>query len=60
MNNNIIIMAIIAGATLIFILLVLLIRRNAKKSKLRKMLDDLDYQKNQIDTSPVGHAALDC
>lgn len=54
MNNNIIIMAIIAGATLIFILLVLLIRRNAKKSKLRKMLDDLDYQKNQIDTSPVG------
>ena len=54
MDNNIIIMAIIAGAALIFILLVLIIRRNTKKSKLRKMLDDLDYQKNQIDTSPVG------
>ena len=54
MDNNIIIMAIIAGVALIFILLVLIIRRNTKKSKFRKMLDDLDYQKNQIDTSPVG------
>ena len=54
MDNKILIMAIISGAIIIFILIVLLIRSNTKKKKLRKMLDELDYQKNQIDTSPVG------
>ena len=40
--------------TLLIILIMIHIMKRNKKARYKKMIDNLDYQKNQLDTSPVG------
>lgn len=40
--------------TLVIVIIVLAVLRNRKKKKYKKLIEDLDYQKNRLDTSPVG------
>ena len=54
MENIIIIVGIIAAAAIISIILVLHLMRKSKRNKYKKIIDNLDYQKNELDTSPVG------
>ena len=54
MNNMIIIIGIVILSAIVSIFLVLYLMRKGKKNKYKKIIEDLDYQKNQLDTSPVG------
>ena len=54
MKNKIIIIAGICVVTLIIVLAMIYIMRRKKKTRYKKMIADLDYQKNQLDSSPVG------
>lgn len=54
MSDLRIIIAIAIGVTIVMIIVVLHIMRRKKKTKYKKIIKDLDYQKNQLDTSPVG------
>lgn len=39
---------------LLFVLFLIIVMRSKKKKRFKKMIDDLDYQKNEIDTSQVA------
>ena len=54
MDNIIIIIGIICAAAIISIIVVIHLIRKNKNNKYKKIIDDLDYQKNELDTSPVG------
>ena len=54
MNNKLYLMIGTCVATLLIILIMVYIMKKNKKARYKKMIDNLDYQKNQLDTSPVG------
>ena len=54
MNDIRIIIAIAIGASIAAIIIVIHTIRKSKNKKYKKLIEDLDYQKNQLDTSPVG------
>ena len=54
MDNIIVIIGAALGTTLIIVLVILCILKNRKKKKYKKIIENLDYQKNRLDTSPVG------
>ena len=54
MDNTLIIIASALITTLVIVIIVLAVLRNRKKKKYKKLIEDLDYQKNRLDTSPVG------
>lgn len=54
MDNIAIIIAASVGTTLLIVLIVLGVLKRRKKKKYKKLIEDLDYQKNRLDTSPVG------
>ena len=54
MDNIIVIIAAALGTTLVFVLIVLGVLKGRKKKKYKKIIESLDYQKNRLDTSPVG------
>lgn len=54
MDSIIVIIAIMFIAAAAAIIIVLNLMQNAKNKQLKKLIDKLDYEKNQIDTSPVG------
>lgn len=54
MNNIIIMIGIVLLAAIVSIIVVIHLMRKRKKNRFKKMIEDLDYQKNQLDTSPVG------
>lgn len=54
MDNIILIIAVAVITTLVIVLIVLGILKRKKKKKYKKLIEDLDYQKNRLDTSPVG------
>ena len=54
MDNIIVIIAAALGTTLFVVLIVLGVLKSRKKKKYKKIIEDLDYQKNRLDTSPVG------
>ena len=54
MDNIIVIIGAALGTTLIIVLVILCILKNRKKKKYKKIIKNLDYQKNRLDTSPVG------
>ena len=54
MNNKLYIIIGVSVGTLLIVLIMIHIMRKNKKARYKKMIDNLDYQKNQLDTSPVG------
>lgn len=54
MNNKLYIIIGVCAAAMLTVLIMIHIMRKNKKSRYKKMIDNLDYQKNQLDTSPVG------
>ena len=54
MNNKLYIIIGVCVVALLIILIMIHIMRKNKKARYKKMIDNLDYQKNQLDTSPVG------
>ena len=54
MDNVIVIIAAALGTTLFVVFIVLGVLKGRKKKKYKKIIEDLDYQKNRLDTSPVG------
>ena len=54
MDNIIVIIASALATTLVIVLIILAILKSGKKKKYKKIIEDLDYQKNRLDTSPVG------
>ena len=54
MDNILIIIGIVLAAAVISIILVLQLMRKRKDNRYKKIIDNLDYQKNELDTSPVG------
>lgn len=54
MDNTKILIAAIVGTTIVTIFIILHVLKRKKKKKYKKMIEDLDYQKNELDTSPVG------
>ena len=53
-NNTYILIGIGVLITIIATLIVIKVFRKKKKKKYKKMISDLDYQKNELDSSPVG------
>ncbi len=54
MDNIALMIAAAIGTTLIIVLIILGVLKSRKKKKYKKLIEDLDYQKNRLDTSPVG------
>ncbi len=54
MENIMVMIGIVLVAAIISIIVVLHLMRKSKNNKFKKIINDLDYQKNQLDTSPVG------
>ena len=54
MNNKLYVIIGVCLSALIIVLIMIHIMRKRKKARYKKMIDNLDYQKNQLDTSPVG------
>ena len=54
MDNILIMICASFGITLIIVLIILGVLKSRKKKKYKKILEYLDYQKNRLDTSPVG------
>lgn len=54
MDNIVVIIGASVGTTLLVVLIVLGILKSRKKNKYKKLIESLDYKKNQLDTSPVG------
>lgn len=54
MDNIAIIIAAAVGTTLVVVFIVLGVLKGRKKKKYKKLIEELDYQKNRLDTSPVG------
>ena len=54
MNDMIIYIAIAVGIVLVIAIALLILSRSGKKKKYKKMLEDLEYQKNELSSAPVG------
>ena len=54
MDNIALMIAAAIGTTLVIVLIILGVLKSRKKKKYKKLIEDLDYQKNRLDTSPVG------
>ena len=54
MDKTLMLYIIIFGSTIFILLIILLVMKNRKKRKFKKLLDDLEYQKNEINSVPVG------
>ncbi|MBR3229599.1 MAG: septation ring formation regulator EzrA [Bacilli bacterium] len=54
MNNKLYIIIGMCIGTMFIILIMIHIMRKSKKDRYKKMIDNLDYQKNELDTSSVG------
>lgn len=54
MDNILVIIGAAIGTTLIIVIIILGVLKSRKKKKYKKLIEDLDYQKNRLDTSPVG------
>lgn len=54
MDNIALMIAASIGTTLVIVLIILGVLKSRKKKKYKKLIEDLDYQKNRLDTSPVG------
>ena len=54
MNQDIVIILSIFGGTFFLLLIILIIMKNRKKRKYRKLLDELEYRKNEISSVPVS------
>ena len=54
MKQDILLALFIFGGTIILLLILLLVMKNRKKRKYRKLLDELEYQKNEISSVPVS------
>lgn len=54
MDNTLVMVGAALITTLVIVIVVLAVLRNRKKKKYKKLIEDLDYQKNRLDTSPVG------
>ena len=54
MNDMIIYIAISVGIVLVIAIALLILSRRGKKKKYKKMLEDLEYQKNELSSAPVG------
>ena len=54
MDNIAIMIAAAIGTTLVIVLIILGVLKSRKKKKYKKLIEELDYQKNRLDTSPVG------
>ena len=54
MDRKLIMIIAAAVISIIFLLVVLFIMKSKKKKRYKKMIEDLDYQKNEIDTSQVA------
>ena len=54
MDNIVVVIGASVGTTLLVVLIVLGILKSRKKQKYKKIIENLDYQKNRLDTSPVG------
>ena len=54
MDKTLMLSIIIFGSTIFILLIILLIMKSSKKKKFKKLLEDLEYQKNEISSVPVG------
>ena len=54
MDKTLMLSIIVFGATIFILLIVLLSMKSRKKKKFKKLLADLEYQKNEINSVPVG------
>ncbi len=54
MDNIVVVIGASVGTTLLVVFIVLGILKSRKKQKYKKIIENLDYQKNRLDTSPVG------
>ena len=54
MDNIAVIIISAVITTIVIVLIVLGVLKRRKKQKYKKLIEDLDYQKNRLDTSPVG------
>ena len=54
MDQTLMLSIIIFGSTVFILLIILLIMKKSKKNKFKKLLADLEYQKNEINSVPVG------
>ena len=54
MDQTLMLSIIIFGSTVFILLIILLIMKKSKKNKFKKLLADLEYQKNEISSVPVG------
>ena len=54
MDNIVVVIGASAMTTLLVVFIVLGILKSRKKKKYKKIIENLDYQKNRLDTSPVG------
>lgn len=54
MSREMVIICYTSIGALLLILIMIHMLRKKKKNQYKQMIDDLDYQKNELDTSPVG------
>ena len=52
--NNIVMIAAAFGISFVIMIIAAMIIKSKKRKKYKKIIEDLDYQKNRLDTSPVG------
>ena len=52
--NNIVMIAAAFGTSFVIMIIAAMIIKSKKRKKYKKIIEDLDYQKNRLDTSPVG------
>ena len=54
MDKTLLLSIIVFGAVLLLLFVILIILKNNKKKKYKKMLENLEYQKNEINSAPVA------
>ncbi|MEG0138700.1 MAG: septation ring formation regulator EzrA [Bacilli bacterium] len=54
MDNLLIVLIFVSIITIIFIVVILNVMQNYKQKKIKKMIEDLEIKKNQIDGTPVA------
>ena len=54
MDKTLLLSILVFAAMLIIILIILIVMKNQKKNKFKKLLENLEYQKNQISSAPVA------
>ena len=54
MDKTILISGAMFVSVLVLLFIILIIVKSNKKNKYKKMLEDLEYQKNEIDSVPVA------